>query len=174
MVDEQILTAYNQTKSIWKAGEITKRRNGTLNPLRHCSNPYSRTKSGKRADLNNIYFRSAVEANYARFLTFCGVKWIYEPKDFYFEGIKRGCVSYTPDFYLPDEDRWIEVKGWFDRKSITKLKRFRIYYPQEFSKLTLVIQRKKDAEIALSLGIPYEDYGEISKKLGSLIPYWER
>ena len=88
-----------------------------------------RCKGGKRKDLGNTYFRSAWEANYARYLNFAKIKWEYEPKTFWFDGIKRGSRSYTPDFYLPEEDRYVEIKGWMDKKSRTKLKRMAKYYP---------------------------------------------
>ena len=45
-------------------------KNNTLNPMKNQSNPYSRTKSGKRKDLNNTYFRSSWEANIARFYNY--------------------------------------------------------------------------------------------------------
>src|SRR5659263_489952 len=69
-----------------------------------------RKKSGRRADLNNTFFRSSWEANMARYYNYIGVKWQFEPKMFIFNTIRRGSVSYTPDFYLPEEDRWVEVK----------------------------------------------------------------
>lgn len=133
-------------------------KNGTLNPMKNQSNPYSRSKGGKRADLNNIYFRSAWEANIARYYNYLGVKWEYEPKTFIFKNITRGSVSYTPDFYLPEEDKWIEVKGWMDGKSKTKLKRFKNQYPEEYSKLVLIQEK---------------EYNEIKKKLSCFIKNWE-
>lgn len=60
--------------------------------------------------------------------------WEHEPKTFWFEGIKRGCVSYLPDFRIlrPNgEHYWVEVKGYLDSKSKTKLKRFKRYFPEE-------------------------------------------
>lgn len=135
----------------------TKIKNGTLNPQANNGTPYSRARGGKRKDLNNTYFRSAWEANVARYYNYIGVKWEFEPKTFVFENIKRGSVSYTPDFYLPDEDKWIEVKGWMDSKSKTKLKRFKRYYPKEYEKLELIDQSK---------------YKEI-KKLAPFIKNWE-
>ena len=135
----------------------TKIKNGTLNPMLHRSNPYSRAKGGKRKDLNNTYFRSSWEANIARYFNFVGTKWEYEPKTFVFDTIKRGSVSYTPDFYLPEEDRWVEIKGWMDKKSITKLNRFKKYYPEEFLKLEVIGAEE------------YKAY----KKYERLIPGWE-
>jgi len=136
----------------------TKIKNGTLNPMRFQKNPYSRAKSGKREDLNNTYFRSAWEANIARYYNYIGIKWEYEPKTFIFENIKRGSVSYTPDFYLPEEDKWIEIKGYMDSKSKTKLKRFARQYPEEYKKLELIQQK---------------EYNEIKRKMSGFIKNWE-
>lgn len=136
----------------------TKIRNGTLNPMINQEKPYSRAKGGKRKDLNNIYFRSSWEANIARYYNFIGVKWEFEPKTFIFNNVKRGSISYTPDFYLPKEDKWVEVKGWMDGKSKTKLKRFKEQYPEEYNKLELITQK---------------EYNEIKKKMSSFIKGWE-
>jgi hypothetical protein len=96
-----------------------------------------RGKGGKRTDLNNQYFRSSWEANYARYLNFLVqqgkiLKWEYEPDTFEFIKIKRGCRFYTPDFKIWALNGLIhydEVKGWMDPKSITRHKRMNKYYP---------------------------------------------
>ena len=85
------------------------------------------------------YFRSSWEANYARYLQFLKEKgqikeWLHEPQTFWFENIKRGTRSYLPDFKVirnNDSHYWVEVKGYMDNKSNTKLKRFKKYYPNE-------------------------------------------
>lgn len=147
-------------------------------------NPYSNAKSGIRKDLG-IYVRSKMEANYLRYLNFIKVKWQYEPKTFYFKDIKRGTLTYTPDIYLPDEDKWIEIKGWFRDKDKTKLKRFKKYFPDEFSKLVFVVTspwgETKNAITLMKvlvdkLNVPderIEDFKEIKDKLAGLIPNWE-
>lgn len=100
---------------------------------------YSRGKQGKRADLGGKYFRSSWEANFARYLNYLvknGAlhKWEYEPDTFWFEAIKRGTRSYLPDFKLWDAPEsapyYVEVKGWMDEKSKTKLSRMKKYYPE--------------------------------------------
>ena len=135
-------------------------------------------KQGKRKDLKDTYFRSAWEANYARYLNYFKVKWEYEPKTFMFEKIKKGTRSYTPDFYLPDEDRWVEIKGYFSAKDKTKIKRFKKYYPAEFEKLTLVIEKKfsgKQSVVAAELGIKnIESYNDIKNIVSGLIENWEK
>ena len=109
--------------------------------MRSC---YSRSRGGRRADIGDMYFRSAWEANYARYLNFLVTQgeikgWEYESKTFTFDRIKRGTRAYTPDFKVYRNDgghEWHEVKGWMDAKSKTRLDRFARYYPEE--KLVLV------------------------------------
>jgi len=135
------------------------------------------SKKGRRADLDNRFFRSDWEANYCRFLKFQKVEYKYESKEFWFEDIKRGCRSYKPDLYLPKEDRYIEIKGWLDNKSFTKLKRFKKYYPEDFAKLTAVVgSMNTDAYRKMyELGIrTFEFYREMNSKLDGIIPNWER
>lgn len=86
-----------------------------------------------------IYFRSTWEKKYAFYLEWLkGVgqvaSWEHEPKTFWFEAIKRGTRSYLPDFKVTRLDgthHWVEVKGFMDARSKTKLKRFKKYYPNE-------------------------------------------
>lgn len=89
------------------------------------------------------YFRSAWEANYARVLQHRQdlgqiICWEHEPDTFWFDGVKRGCVSYLPDFKVTTYDggtEYHEVKGWMDAASKTKIKRMAKYHPT----ITLVV-----------------------------------
>jgi len=101
-------------------------------------NTYTRGKGGKRSDLNNQYFRSRYEANYARYLNFLirndsGIeKWEYEADTFWFDKTKRGVRSYTPDFkiYLTKGSiEYHEVKGWDYPRGKTARKRMAKYHP---------------------------------------------
>lgn len=99
-------------------------------------NIYSRAKNGPREDLGGAFFRSSWEANYARYLNWLQEKgeierWEYEPETFWFLEIKRGVRSYKPDFKIFEKgiSYFVEVKGWMDPKSKTKLKRMKKYYP---------------------------------------------
>ena len=64
---------------------------------------------GYREDIG-IYVRSTWEANFARILNHLGIEWQYEPETFVVLVDGRE-LSYTPDFYLPASDHWVEVKG---------------------------------------------------------------
>jgi len=125
---------------------------------------YSRTRGGKRDDLGGLYFRSAWEANYARYLNFLVSKgeivgWAFEPRTFEFEKIKRGTRAYTPDFRVDlvgGGHEWHEVKGWMDEKSKTRLARFARYFPAE--KLIVIDQAW---------------FKSASKTIARMLPNWE-
>lgn len=129
------------------------------------SNPYTNVRSGRRADLGDRFFRSAWEANFARYLNFLQENgdihhWDYEPDTFWFEAIKRGTRSYMPDFKVWDSEEsepyYYEVKGWMDAKSKTKLKRMAKYYPE----IKIILFGKKE-------------YTSLRKTLAAVIPNWE-
>lgn len=126
---------------------------------------YTRGKGGRRADLNNIYFRSSWEANYARYLNFLIrqrelVKWEFEPETFWFEKIKRGVRSYKPDFKVYCSGGLIEyheVKGWDYARGKTARKRMAKYYP----KIKLIL-------------IDEQFFKDVRRNhLDKLIPNWE-
>jgi hypothetical protein len=110
-----------------------------------------------------IYCRSLWEYRYVLWLQYQKdhsmiLDWEHEPKTFWFNGIKRGVRSYLPDFYVSTEkgSHWVEVKGYYDDRSLTKIKRFKKYYPEE--KLILIDSKWFSAN---------------SKKLKLILPNWE-
>jgi hypothetical protein len=67
----------------------------------------------------SIPMRSGWEVDFAEALDAAGVHWTYEPKRF-----NLGWSSYLPDFYLPAQDLYIEVKGWLKEESGKKIAAF--------------------------------------------------
>ena len=118
-------------------------------------------KRGYRDDLG-ISVASSWEANYARYLNFLKGKgqikdFAYEPQTFEFKE-RHGTTRYTPDFIVENLDgsvEYHEVKGYLDKKSKTKINRFRRDYPE----LKLIVIEK-------------ENYKQIAK-WSHLIPNWE-
>jgi len=55
---------------------------------------------------NNIHFRSRLEARWSIFWDALGVKYEYEPTKF-----DLGEIRYIPDFWLPEREKWVEIKG---------------------------------------------------------------
>ena len=60
--------------------------------------------------------RSGYEVIFANYLIQNNVNFVYEPKLFKLDDGER----YIPDFYLKNENKWIEIKGSFDTNSQQK------------------------------------------------------
>lgn len=99
------------------------------------SNFYGKTLRPKWGKYKNINMRSNWEIWFAQFLDLSGYKWQYEPKRF-----NLGDSTYTPDFYLPEFDCYIEIKGWFPIEIKNKIDKFKHLY----SRIKLQILMKKD------------------------------
>ena len=56
-------------------------------------------------------FANDAEVECARILDFHGIAWEYEPHSFVLEQDETGRVleAFTPDFYLPEQDTYLEV-----------------------------------------------------------------
>jgi len=74
------------------------------------------------ADL--VEFAHDSERQFARLLDFYGIAWEYEPRSFPIEVDDSGEPTgwFTPDFYLPDEDLFIEITT-MNQKLVTKKNR---------------------------------------------------
>lgn len=80
-------------------------------------------------------FAHASEAELSRILDFYGVRWEYEPDVFPILWNTEGDVleSFSPDFYLPDLELYVELttlKQKLVRKKNRKLRRLRELYPE--------------------------------------------
>lgn len=60
----------------------------------------------KETEYKGILFRSRLEARVAVFFDKAGIEWVYEP-----DRVVNGDSEYNPDFYLPELDDYVEVKG---------------------------------------------------------------
>lgn len=111
------------------------------------------------------YYRSRWEANYGMYLQWLKenkqiIEWEHEPETFWFEGIKRGCMSYLPDFRVIESNGSIayhEVKGWMDDRSKTKIKRMAKYHPN----IKLIV-------------IDSKCYKSLAKTMKPIITEWEK
>jgi hypoxanthine phosphoribosyltransferase len=85
-------------------------------------------------------FANPAELEYARILDWYGVPWQYEPTTFVLERDAEGRVveAFTPDFYLPEQDLYLEVtvmKQSLVTKKNRKLRKLRRLYPEVRIKL---------------------------------------
>ena len=85
-------------------------------------------------------FANRIELECAKVLDYHGVPWQYEPRTFVLERDEEGRVTsaFTPDFYLPEEDLYVEVtvmkQSLVTRKN-RKLRKLRQLYPDVKIKL---------------------------------------
>ena len=85
-------------------------------------------------------FANEAELEYAKILDYHGVPWLYEPRTFVLEEDEDGRVleAFTPDFYLPEQDLYLEVtvmkQSLVTRKN-RKLRKLRERYPDVNVKL---------------------------------------
>jgi hypoxanthine phosphoribosyltransferase len=82
-----------------------------------------------------ISFAHESEKEFARILDFYHIRWQYEPRSFVTERDAAGnpLRSFTPDFYLPDHDLFIEIttqKQSLVTKKNRKLRQLRELYPE--------------------------------------------
>ncbi len=80
------------------------------------------------------HFSHAVESEFARILDFYGIPWQYEPRTFVLRRDKEGNVkeAFAPDFYLPDQDLYVELttmQATQIRHKHRKLRRMAELYP---------------------------------------------
>ncbi len=111
----------------------------------------ARAKAGIRSDLGDIYFYSRWEANFARLLNSLSIQWNFQPRTFDLINQK-----YTPDFYLPNQDIYVEIKNFLSDFSYQRDKRFRELYP--------------DINLYLLLK---EDYLTLQEQFSDKIENWE-
>ena len=80
-------------------------------------------------------FANPAELEYAKVLDWYGIPWDYEPRTFVLERDEEGRVveAFTPDFYLRDQDLYLEVtvmkQSLVTRKN-RKLRKLRELYPE--------------------------------------------
>lgn len=85
-------------------------------------------------------FVHPAEEAFARILDFYGIGWEYEPRTFPLDWDTQGNVveAFTPDFYLPDQDLYIELttlRPKLANRKNWKLRRMSELYPEVNIKL---------------------------------------
>jgi hypoxanthine phosphoribosyltransferase len=84
---------------------------------------------------DSVGFAHASERQFARLLDFYQIEWEYEPTSFDIAWDRDGNVvqRFTPDFYLPEFDLYIEITT-LNQKLVTKknrkVRRLRERYPE--------------------------------------------
>jgi hypoxanthine phosphoribosyltransferase len=101
-------------------------------------------------------FANRVELECAQILDYYGVPWLYEPTSFVLERDAEGRVSeaFAPDFYLPEQDIYVEItvmKQSLVTRKHRKLRKLRALHPDVKVKL---LYRRDIARLAERFRLP--------------------
>jgi hypoxanthine phosphoribosyltransferase len=94
---------------------------------------------------NRTHFAHPVEEEFAKILDFYKIRWEYEPRTFDLEWDKDGNVAmaFAPDFYLPDQDVYIELTTL--RPSLANQKNYKQRRMAElYPDVNLILLKRKD------------------------------
>lgn len=100
-------------------------------------------------------FAHPSEAEFARILDYYGIAWEYEPRTFVLERDQSGNVTeaFSPDFYLPQQDLFIELttlRPKLIRIKNRKIRRLKELYPNINIKL---FRRRNVRDMMIKYGI---------------------
>ena len=97
--------------------------------------PDTLPEDGAPGTVDGPQFAHASERVAAEILDYYGIEWQYEPRSFPLEWDRHGRVIayFTPDFYLPEFDLYIELTTMSQKlvtKKNRKVRRLRELYPE--------------------------------------------
>jgi hypoxanthine phosphoribosyltransferase len=115
--------------------------------------------------LSEPRFVHPTEAFFARVLDYYGIAWQYEPRTFPLAWDEHGEVTeaFTPDFYLPQQDLYVELTTRRPRLNTLKnhkLRRMAELYPDVHVKL---FKRRDVRDLLVKFGL----YSEADRLAGS-------
>jgi hypothetical protein len=107
-------------------------------------------------EINSIEFQHPSEREFARLLDFYGIRWEYEPTSFALEVDDSGNVkvAFTPDFYLTDQNLYVELTTQSTRLNNLKnrkVRRLKELYPDVNIKL---LNRRNLRHLAVKYNFP--------------------
>lgn len=116
-------------------------------------------------DKKLVKFSHASEEMFARILDFYELDWQYEPRTFELEWDEKGKVklAFSPDFYLPDQDLFVELTTLRPQLATIKNKKLKLMnelYPE----IKIKLMKRRDIRILL---IKYGLYDEAQNYHGT-------
>lgn len=101
-------------------------------------------------------FAHQVERELARLFDEIGIVWEYEPTTFVLERHTDGSVAsaFTPDFYLPEQDMYVECTTM--RQKLTSRKNRKLRKLREQGVLVTVLYRRDFERLSENHGLAFE------------------
>ena len=107
-------------------------------------------------DTDSLEFQHPTEREFAKLLDFYGIRWEYEPRTFALEIDDAGQVkaAFAPDFYLIDQDLYVELttqSARLNNLKNRKVRRLKELYPDINIKL---LNRRDLRHLAVKYNFP--------------------
>ena len=95
--------------------------------------------------LTSPAFAHAAEEEFAHLLDFYGVRWEYEPRTFVLRADNAGnpIAAFTPDFYLPDEDLYVEITTMRPKQVRRKNRKIR-WLHEQYPEVNIKLYKRSD------------------------------
>ncbi|MFN8592875.1 MAG: hypothetical protein U0031_15575 [Thermomicrobiales bacterium] len=139
---------------------------------------------------NECRFAHEAEVEFAKLLSFYGIRWAYEPTTFAVRwGDDGNPVEFvTPDFYLPDHDAYVELTTMRQRLVTRKNRKFRhlrehypnvrvrMLYLRDFERLRETYRLPdgdRESRVARTVVAEAEVYQRIGEMARELIEIWQ-
>lgn len=111
-----------------------------------------------KPDNGRPHFAGPAEETFAKILDFYGIDWVYEPTTFPLSRDENGNIleAFTPDFYLPQQDLYIELTTLRPQLARYKNRRMRLMrelYPEINIKL---LKRRELRDMMIKYGLVQE------------------
>jgi hypoxanthine phosphoribosyltransferase len=112
---------------------------------------------------NHPQFAHPAEEEFAKILDFYKIAWQYEPRTFALDWDEAGNITtaFAPDFYLPDQDLYIELttlRPSLSTKKNYKQRRMAELYPE----VNLILLKRRDIRnLMLKFGLDQQAQGII-------------
>ncbi|GAP15055.1 hypothetical protein LARV_02835 [Longilinea arvoryzae] len=117
-------------------------------------------------------FAGPIEETFAKILDFYGIEWVYEPSSFPLVRDEQGRVveAFTPDFYLPQQNLYIELTTLRPHLATYKNRRMRLMrelYPEIHIKL---LKRRELRDMMIKYGLAEEAIPIMGTKAQQRVP----
>ena len=128
--------------------------------------PRAERMNGESLPHERVRFAHNSERQFAKLLDFYGIEWLYEPQTFTLERDRDGrpVQAFSPDFYLPAYDLYIEITT-LNQKLVTKknrkARRLRELHPEIRIK---VLYQRDYLHLLVKYGL--EPPSQLSEQLG--------
>ena len=109
-------------------------------------------------EISKAHFAGPIEETFAKILDFYGIEWEYEPHTFPLiqDGNGKVLEAFTPDFYLPQQNVYIELTTLRPHLATYKNRRIRLMkelYPEINVKL---LKRRELRDMMIKYGLVQE------------------